>query len=100
MFLDFDGVINTFLKEGELFTGILKCEMGLTLQKKSEVSNVKVIRFEDLKTDSENTLKALCEWLNISYLDILLSTTLNGITIYFPTVYSTCVYTSIVYDID
>lgn len=76
---------NTFLKEGELFTGILKCEMGLTLQEKSEVSNVKVIRFEDLKTDSENTLKALCEWLNISYLDILLSTTLNGITIYFPT---------------
>lgn len=76
---------NTFLKKGELFTDILKCEMGMTLQKKSEVLKVKVIRFEDLKFDSQNTLKALCEWLNISYLDILLSTTLNGITIYFPT---------------
>lgn len=76
---------NTFLKKGELFTDILKCEMGLTLEKRSEVKNVKVIRFEDLKCDSENILKALCEWLKIPYLDVLLSTTLNGIEIYFPT---------------
>lgn len=76
---------NTMLKKGELFSSVLKSEMGIMLKKHKECDNVKVIRFEDLKYKPEKTMKSLCHWLDIPYRSILLSTTLNGILIYFPT---------------
>lgn len=66
-------------------TLVLKSEMGIMLKKHKECDNVKVIRFEDLKYKPEKTMKSLCHWLDIPYRSILLSTTLNGILIYFPT---------------
>lgn len=76
---------NTLLKKDSVFYYVLRSEMGRMLEKKSKDENVHVIRFEDLKYQPENILKVLCKWLDIPFLDILLSTTLNGFQIYFPT---------------
>lgn len=76
---------STFLKKDELFSQTLKSETGEMLKKKKGYDNVKVIRFEDLKYRQKDTINALCKWLDIPYMDILMTTTLNGITIYFPT---------------
>lgn len=64
---------------------MLMSEMGVMVQKNPEVHNVKAIRFEDLKFQPEQTMQSLCRWMEIPYLDLMLSTTLNGIQIYFPT---------------
>ncbi len=69
-------------KEG-IFTHILRSEMGIILRN-SGIKNVTVVRFEDLKYRTEKILKSLCKWLGIPYLDVLLSTTENGIEVYFP----------------
>ena len=61
------------LKKGELFSSVLKSEMGIMLKKHKECDNVKVIRFEDLKYKPEKTMKSLCHWLDIPYRSILLS---------------------------
>lgn len=76
---------NTMLRKGDLFSNVLKSEMGIMLRKQKGYDNVKVIRFEDLKYNTQRTMKTLCKWLDIPYMDILLSTTLNGVVIYFPT---------------
>ena len=72
------------LTKDEDFIHTLQCELGLTLEKQTGIDNVKVIRFEDLKYDSENTLRALCKWMGIAYSQVMGKTTLNGIDIYFP----------------
>lgn len=76
---------NTLLKRDELFCHVVKSEMGIMLEQKDEYDNVQVIRFEDLKLQPKKTMKSLCKWLQIPYMDILKDTTLNGIKIYFPT---------------
>lgn len=72
------------LTKEEDFIHTLKCELGMTLRKQSGIENVKVIRFEDLKYRSENTLSLLCDWMHIPYADSMRYTTLNGFEIYFP----------------
>lgn len=72
------------LTKDEDFIHTLKCELGMTLRRQRGIENVKVIRFEDLKYRSKNTLAALCEWMDIAYADSMSQTTLNGYEIYFP----------------
>ncbi len=76
---------NTLLGTDSVFYFVLRSELGLMLEKRAGYDNVKVVRFEDLKYQSEGIMKGLCKWLNIPCLDILMSTTLNGREIYFPT---------------
>ena len=76
--------MSTVLTKNEDFIQTLRTEMGLTLQRQKGIENVRVIRFEDLKYESVNTLKALCRWMEIPYTDSLRHTTLNGQEIYFP----------------
>lgn len=66
------------LTKDEDFIHTLKCELGMTLRRQRGIENVKVIRFEDLKYRSKNTLAALCEWMDIAYADSMSQTTLNG----------------------
>lgn len=76
--------IHLFDKD-KLFSNVLKCELGNWLTR-TEGYDVQVVRLEDLKYRSEDTMRRLCEWLGIPYLDILANTTLNGLQVYFPTV--------------
>lgn len=68
----------------EAFSHIINSELGIMLEKKKGFENVKAIKFEDLKSKPEETLKSLCRWIDIPYMDSLKSTTVNGIEIYFP----------------
>ncbi len=78
------GKDNIILTKDADFIHTIKCEMGLNLEKRKGIDCVKVIRFEDLKFRSEETMRSLCDWMKIPYSDILSSTTTNGYEVYFP----------------
>ncbi len=66
------------------FLSVIRSELGETLEKRTELNNVKVIRFEDLKNSFMGTVHSLCRWLGIPFNDSMLQTTTNGRLIYFP----------------
>ncbi|MDH8678589.1 glycosyltransferase [Fusibacter bizertensis] len=49
------------------------------LFEKFKLSNVGVVRLEDLHQDSEKTLKRICEFLDIKWNSVLLESTFNGL---------------------
>ena len=55
----------------EAFSHIINSELGIMLEKKKGFENVKAIKFEDLKSKPEETLKSLCRWIDIPYMDSL-----------------------------
>lgn len=74
---------NPVLTKNETFIHMLENEFGKRVQKKAGYE-MKVIRFEDLKIQTEAILKKICEYLEIPFVDTMLDTTLNGYKIYFP----------------
>lgn len=78
------GKQNILLTKDEDFIHTLKCEMGLTLEKRKGIDSVKVIRFEDLKFHPEKTMKSFSRWLGIPYSESMAVTTTNGYKVYFP----------------
>lgn len=77
---------NIDVAAGDYFKAVLLSDMGIMLQKCKEYSNIKAVRFEDLKNKNLETLQAICKWLNIKFYDIMSKTTLNGIEVYFPVI--------------
>lgn len=73
-----------FLINKNYFINVLKSELGINLEKVEGYENLRVIKFEDLKYKTQDTLLALCSWLEIPFEECLNSTTINGIEVYFP----------------
>ena len=65
-------------------SAVLHADLGCILEKKGRITEVRGVRFEDLKYRPEETLRSICEWLQIAYSDTLLKTTTNGVEVYFP----------------
>ena len=63
---------------------VLKCDIGEMLKRKEGFDNVRAVRFEDVKRNHKATMKALCSWLKVPYMDTLQDTTLNGHKVYWP----------------
>jgi len=63
-------------------------DLGYMFEKKRSnfKKNVKVVRFEDLKLRSKETMLAFCKWADIEYSDSMTETTVNGIKVYLTTV--------------
>ena len=45
---------------------------------------IKVLRFEDAKRQTYETMRAVCKWMDIEFDKSMLETTINGIVVYFP----------------
>jgi len=65
---------------------VLRSDMGVPLELSAETKDmpVKIVRFEDLKTNLEGTLRAVCAALDILFDECLLETSVNGIPVYCP----------------
>jgi len=68
------------------YLGRFSCELGLTFEKSasSQGKTVRIVRFEDVKKHMEQTMRAVCLVLGISFDEIMQSTTVNGLSVYFP----------------
>ncbi|MBR3606313.1 MAG: hypothetical protein IKL51_01895 [Lachnospiraceae bacterium] len=64
----------------------ISSDLGLMLEKNKYTENkiIKVVRFEDAKLKTLQTMKAVCEWMQIPFDQCMLNTTINGIEVYFP----------------
>lgn len=68
---------------------LYKCfsgSLGIGLERRAENQNkiIKVIRFEDAKRRTRETMQAVCNWMDIKFDECMLETTVNGIKVYFP----------------
>jgi|GEM_PF-1642608 len=68
------------------YLAVLSSDMGVPLELSAKTKNmpIKIVRFEDLKTNLEGTLRAVCGVLDIPFDGCLLETSVNGIPVYFP----------------
>lgn len=66
----------------ECFSGSLG--IGLENHAGNRDKIVKVIRFEDAKKRTYETMQAVCGWMGIEFDECMLETTVNGIVVYFP----------------
>lgn len=66
----------------ECFSGSL-C-IGLERNVDNQNKSIKVIRFEDVKKRTPETMQAVCKWMGIEFDECMLETTINGIEVYFP----------------
>ena len=57
--------------------------VGLEKGERNQGKIVKVIRFEDVKLRTRETMRAVCDWMDIPFNESMLATTVNGIEIYF-----------------
>lgn len=66
----------------------LMCDLGVMLEKRDYNRDrvVRVVRFEDVKAHTRETMQAACACLGLPYCDCMEETTANGITVYFPAV--------------
>ena len=72
-------LFNEFIKH--FMSGTGKMLEDTMIYKNNEV---RVIKFEDLKSDNRNTLERFCKWIGIKYSQTLEDTTFNGEKVYFP----------------
>lgn len=68
----------------EYVSNVIKSELGINIERKKGFDNLHVIKFEDVKYKGEETLQALCDFLQIPFEESMMQTTLNGIEVYFP----------------
>lgn len=66
----------------DCFSGSLG--IGLENHAANQGKTVKVIRFEDAKRQTYETMRAVCKWMEIEFDECMLETTINGIVVYFP----------------
>lgn len=61
-------------------------DLGLMLRKSgnNDSDAVKVVRFEDVKASTRQTMQAVCESLGVPFDECVLEATVNGIVVYFP----------------
>lgn len=61
-------------------------DLGRNLQKNenTKTKSLHVIKFEDVKSDCARFMKRLCGFMDISYEEIMLMTSVNGLQVYFP----------------
>lgn len=66
----------------ECFSGSL----GIGLERNTDHHGkvIKVLRFEDAKRQTYETMRAVCKWMDIEFDKSMLETTINGIVVYFP----------------
>jgi len=84
---DYPGAkLRTYIGSPHGYLRLLTSDLGLPLEKSAETEGkgIKVVRFEDLKTNLEGTLRAVCGALDIPFDECLLETSVNGIPVYFP----------------
>lgn len=64
------------------------CDLGIFLEKteKNRDKTVRIVRFEDVKKNTRNTMQSICGRMGIPFDECLLDTSVNGAAVYFPSV--------------
>lgn len=77
-----------FLDGADAYIDLFSGELGLMLEKTEATKNkiVKIVRFEDVKKRTRETMQAVSKWMDIPFDEGMLNTTMNGVPVYFPSV--------------